>query len=336
MNTNDKTPDIATLDLLRQTASSDMNKAMAAQFELAKAIELPLRQGMLVGDIVRGLFEANVLQPGATPEYPLDLLSPGSEAEHVAYTMPNQGRIPQRSVEGDYVMVPTYRIANAIDWLLKYAESANWNIVKRAMAVFEAGFVKKINDDGMHTLLAGATDRNIMIYDADASNGQLTKRLISMGKTTMTRNGGGNSSSINRRKLTDVMLSPEGLEGVRNWGIDQLDEISRREIYIAGDGSSSLTRVFGVNLHDIVELGEGQEYQSFFTAQLGGALNGTDVELALGLDLSKNDSFVMPIRKEVEVYPDQYLHREGREGYYGYAELGFACLDSRDTILFSF
>lgn len=329
-------PDEQTLELIKRTASNDSQVRAEAQYEFAQALQTPLRQGVLVGDIVRGLFEAMPLEPGAVAEFPLDLLAPGAEQRHVAYTMPNQGRIPQRAVEGDYVQLPTYRIANSIDWLLRYAECANWNILQRAMRVFEAGFVKKINDDGFHTIIGAGVDRNILVYDSDSSIGQLTKRLISLAKTTMTRNGGGNATSISRRKLTDVLLSPEGMEGMRNWGIDQIDEITRREIYVAGTGDDVLMRVFGVNLHDVVELGEGQEYQNFYTGQLGAALNGTDVELGIGLDLSSNDSLVMPIRKEITVHDDPYLHREGRQGYYGDLEAGFACLDARNLCLLSY
>ena len=30
---------------------------------------------------------------------------------------------------------------------------------------------------------------------------------------------------------------------IRNWGVDQLDEVSRREIYVAGDDGPSITRI---------------------------------------------------------------------------------------------
>ena len=152
----------------------------------------------------------------------------------------------------------------------------------------------------------------------------------------MARNGGGNTASIGRRKLTDVIMSPECVEGIRNWGIDQVDELTRREIYVAGDGSDTLMRVFGVNIHELIEFGEGQEYQNFFNNQLGAALNANtaqDVELIVGMDLSKNDSMVMPIRRELEVFNDEYLHREGRAGVYGWLECGYAVLDGRDLLL---
>ena len=329
-------PDEQFLDLLKRSGSADKTEALVAQHELAQALEMPLRQGVLIGDVLDGIFERMAVEPGSSVEFPLDLLAPGEENSHVAYTNPGHGRIPERAVEGDYVMVPTYTVASSIDYLLRYAREARWDIVGRAMQVLEAGFVKKMNDDGWHTLLAAGVDRNILVYDGDAANGQFTKRLISLLKTVMRRNGGGNTGSVRRGSLSDVYLSPEALEDIRNWGLDQIDEVTRREIYMAGDGDAVITRVFGVNLHDMDELGSGQEYQTFYAAQLAGTLQGSDSELIVGLDLNKNDSFVMPVKQEVQIFEDDALHRHQRAGFYGWAELGFAVLDNRRILLGSF
>ena len=309
-------PDEQFIELLKQSGSADRTEALTAQHEIAKALEEPLRQGVLIGDILGNIFERMVMEPGTTSEFPLDLLAPGEEDEFVAYTNPGHGRIPERTVEGDYVMVPTYSISASIDWLLRYAREARWDVVGRAMQVLEASFVKKMNDDGWHTVLAAGVDRNIMVYDADATAGQFTKRLVSLMKTVMRRNGGGNTGSLVRGKLTDMYLSPEALEDIRNWQVDQIDEITRREIFTAADGG--ITRLFQVNLHDIDELGESQEYQNFLTSQLSGSLQGSDVELVVGLDLGNRDSFIMPVKQEVQIFED------------------FAVLDNRRVLLGSF
>jgi hypothetical protein len=199
------------------------------------------------------------------------------------------------------------------------------------MEVLESSFVKKMNDDGWHTLLAAGVDRNIVVYDSDASAGLFTKRLVSLMKTVMRRNGGGNSASNNRGLLTDLYVSPESMEDIRNWGIDQVDEVTRREIYTAADGT--LNRVFGVNLHDLDELGEGQEYQLFYSNILSGTLPGSKSEIVVGLDLRKRDSFIMPVREQVQIFEDETLHRQKRAGFYGWAEQGFAVLDNRRVLL---
>ena len=257
------TPTVEMNEVLKSSGSHNKETALAATAELARALELPLRKGLLSGDILNNIFEPIRMEPGASTEFPLDFLSPGSEKDFVAYTIPNHGRIPERHVEGDYVIVPTYDIGASIDYLLKYARDARWDVVGRAMEVMEAQFTKKMNDDGWHTILAAGVDRNIIVFDSDAAAGQFTKRIVSLMKTVMRRNGGGNSSSLNRGRLTDVYLSPEAMEDIRNWGVDQVDEVTRREIYVAEDGA--INRIFSVNLHDLDELGEGQEYQKFYS-----------------------------------------------------------------------
>jgi hypothetical protein len=324
-------PSTELTDLLVRSGSMNREVALAANAEFAKALELPLRQGILSGDILGGIFEPIRLAQSATPEFPLDFLAPGTEKDFVAYTIPNHGYIPERHIESDYVMVPTYDIGASVDWLLKYARDARWDVVGRAMEVLEGQFVKKMNDDGWHTLLAAGVDRNIVVFDSDASSGQFTKRLVSLMKTVMRRNGGGNSASTNRGMLTDLYVSPEAMEDIRNWGIDQVDEVTRREIYTAADGT--LNRVFGINLHDLDELGEGQQYQLFFENVLSGSMPSGKAEMVVGLDMRKRDSFIMPVREEVQIFEDDTLHRQKRAGFYGWGEQGFAVLDNRRVLL---
>jgi hypothetical protein len=97
-----------------------------------------------------------------------------------------------------------------------------------------------------------------------------------------------------------------------------------------------LTRIFQVNLHDLDELGEGQEYQNYYSTDLGGTLPGSKKEIVVGLDLASNDSFVMPVRQEVQIFEDDTLHRQKRAGMYGWAEHGFAVLDNRRVLLGAF
>lgn len=332
----DQTPEQAKAsnEILMQSGSKNRNESLAAVHELAKALETPLRQGIMSGDILQGIFEVVNLQPGATSEFPLDFLAPGTEKDFVAYTIPNHGRIPERHVEGDYVMVPTYDIGASIDWLLKYARDARWDVVGRAMDVMRSQFTKKMNDDGFHTLISAGVDRNILVYDPDAAASQFSKRLVSLLKITMRRNGGGNSSSINRGQLTDLFMSPEGIEDIRNWGVDEVDDVTRRELITKEGGL--LTRIFQVNLHDLDELGVDQDYELFYENDLGGTLPAGDSEIVVGLDMSSNDSFVMPVRAGLEIHEDESLHRQRRAGFYGWAEQGFAVLDNRRVLIGSF
>ena len=50
-------PDDQFIELLKRSGSNDKNEALSAQNELAVALESPLRQGVLIGDVLDGIFE---------------------------------------------------------------------------------------------------------------------------------------------------------------------------------------------------------------------------------------------------------------------------------------
>lgn len=318
-------------EMLRRSGDNKYEVAVAAQRELATALTLPLRQGILKGDIVTDIFSPIKFEPGVTTEFPLDLLAPGTEKNYVAYTSPAIGRIPERHVEGDYVTVATYEIASSIDLALKYARDARWDVVGRALQVLEGSFVRKMNSDGWHVLLTAGVGRNLVVSDDAATAGLFTKRLVELMKTVMRRQAGGNSTSVNRGKLSRLYLSPEALGDIRSWVLTDVDDFTRREIFVADDWG--LMRVFGVELRDLDELGVGQEFQNYFLSTLGGVLPNSKTELVVGLDMTKDDCFVMPVRQEVEVFEDPTFHRSRRAGFYGFGELGFSALDSRRILL---
>lgn len=339
-------PDMAR-EALQATASPDTEIRTKAQQALAAELNWPLRQGIFDRDNLGGIFERQVLAPGATANYPLDFVRPGDEDHFNAFTMPKQGRVPEKHVEGDELWVPTFSIANSIDWSLKYAREARFDVIMRAIRVYEAGFVRKINTDGWRTILGAADGRGLVVtangsapftgssLTPTASAGQFTKELISRMKTAMTRGAGGNGNS---GRLTDVYLSMEAMEDIRAWDVDEIDEFTRREIFVSKE--YGLAQIYGVVLHEMTEFGEGQEYEEFLEVTLGLAhqtVNSATLrEYCIGLDLSTMDSFVMPIRYELETYEDPNLYRSQKAGIYGWMEHGFAVLDPRRILVGEF
>ena len=54
------------ISLLKQSGDSDLGVASAAQREFAKALELPLRKGVLVGNILGDIFETTLINSAAS------------------------------------------------------------------------------------------------------------------------------------------------------------------------------------------------------------------------------------------------------------------------------
>lgn len=295
----------------------------------------PVRRAIFREDILGNIFERQVLDAGAPARYPIDFVTEGDQDEYTAFSMPRHGYIPQRHVEGDEIYVPTFKVANAIDWDLDYAAEARWDVVGRALDVYRKGFIKRNNDDGWHTLLAAAFATGEMVNDPAAAAGFFTKELVSLMKVRQRRR------TLNGQ-LTDLYVSPEALVDMRAWGVDEIDEITRREIFTSNDlnGLEPVVRIYGVNIRDMRELGNpgavDQEYQDYFLSVLGGTLASGDSELVIGLDLANRDSFVMPVREDMTMFNDPDLHRQARAGVYGWERHGFAVLDNRRVLPGSF
>lgn len=323
--------------LLRMVGDPNPQTAAAGGVLLAKALELPMQQGMLNGNIYGDLFRAAPAKPGVASEYPLDLIAPGTEGEHVAYVIPSNGNIPNRFVNGDYIQVSRYHVGNSIDFNREYAETCNWDIVSRVLEVLEAGFVRKFNTDAWRVVISAAMARGLLVYDDRVAPGYTSKRLFELGKQVFRRQGGGNSSSTNRFRMSRVYMSPEAAGDVRNWNVDEVDEVTRREIFLKPDMDAM--SVFGVDVRTIDELGVGQEFQDYFANQ-GGTLptyslsgSQTKLEIAVGVDPNRPNAFVMPVERNVELFEDPTVHRQNRVSLYGRWKGGFACLEGRASIL---
>jgi hypothetical protein len=309
---------------------------MAAQRAMAAALDEPLREGIFDEDNLGGIFRREVLAPGAQANYPLDFVRPGTEdLNFTAITLPKQGRVPERHVEGDELWVPTFQIANSIDWSLRYARDARFDVVRRALEVYRMGYTRKINEDGWHTLLAAADSRGLVVNDSVAQGGQFTKELVSKMQTAMTRNAGGNGQA---GKLTDLYISLEAMEDIRAYDLSEIDDVTRRDVL--NSTPEGLAKFYGTVLHFMTEMGVGQEYQLYLATVLGRsvtAVDALDEEFCIGLDLSTNDSFVSPIRQELQTFEaGPEMHRQQRAGVYGWMEHGFAVLDNRRGILGTF
>ena len=182
------------------------------------------------------------------------------------------------------------------------------------------------------------------INPASTGAGYLSKELVNKMMVGFKRIG---------RTLTDLYISPEDAADIREWTDTDIDPVTRREIFqAAGMGS-----IWNVQLHELQHLGAtGQyninssdsEFGKFISTDNAGvdwynqysldspnktASDGTVDTLGetqvYGFDLSVNDSLVMPIRKEYEAHDDPTLLRVQKAGFFGWAEIGFACLDSR-------
>jgi hypothetical protein len=160
------------------------------------------------------------------------------------------------------------------------------------------------------------------------------------------------------RGLTDLYVSPEIMEQIRGFaynpvnskqgistnttGIPLTDSVRDRIFSAAG-----MSDIWGVSLHELLELGEGRKYNVLFgeiangktyTKPDGtdsGTFNSSTQELLIGIDRSRR-SFIRTLAVNAETGgsfvlrpDDQFLARSNKVGFYGGLEEGRVGLDAR-------
>ena len=338
-------------ELFRATAEVHTPEGLAAYRAFAAALTTPILQKIELESIMRNLFAVERLGPGAQAVYPV-----AEDFEIPVWVLPGLGYVAQNFIEGigEEVYVPTFTIDSAADWKITYARDSRIDIAQRAAARTAKDLANYEEECGWRVILPAATSsfsgkgllgsRPAPIYEIDPSStgaGYLSKELINKMIVGFKRTG---------RTLTDLYVSPEDAADIREWTDTDIDPVTRREIFqAAGMGS-----LWNVQLHEVQHLGatgqyningSSSEYGKFiapsadtynsYTMENPNLVNadGTIATLGetqvLGFDLSVNDSLVMPIRKEYEAHDDPTLLRVQKQGFFGWAEIGFACLDSR-------
>ncbi len=312
---------------------------------LAQVLRRAWRSGVLEPDQIEPIFDRIPVAAGADVKFPLDFFRPtdgwGEAERHKAFIIPKEGKIPEVAIEGEEIFVPTFKVGNAIDWNLDYARDARWDVVAKAIEVYTNGFVQRLNDEGWKVVLAASASHGSIVTDTGASAvGVFTKRLFTNMQTAIKRLEGGRGS-----RLTDIYMSPEAMADIRNFtggggSAQAVDDQSLRNLLTTSEDGTP--QFYGIRLHDVPDFGnpggsDPQDYQRILTDDLNTALPtdsvGARVEFIVGLDLENRDSFVMPVREDMQMFDDPTLHRWQRAGVYGWLEVGFASLDNRRALL---
>lgn len=337
--------------LFSETANIHTPEGLAAHRAFASALTTPILQKIELESIMRQLFAVERLAPGAQAVYPI-----AEDFEIPVWVLPGLGYMAQNFIEGigEEVYIPTFSINASGDWKISYARDSRIDIAQRAAAKAAKELAAFEEECGWRVIMPAATSsfsgkgllgsRPAPIYEINTSStgaGYFSKELMNKMITGFKRIG---------RTLTDIYLSPEDAADIREWTDTDIDPITRREIFQA----SGMGEIWGVRLHEIQHLGAtglyningnasaygkfianaSEEYNAYTienpnVTNADGTINTLGETQVLGFDMNSNDSLVMPIRKEYTAIDDPQLLRHQKAGFYGWAEIGFGCLDSR-------
>lgn len=261
------------------------NEQMRTAF--AASLSVPILKNIPPQTSVRDIFAVDVLPAGALAEYPIDL-----DDIETAIVMPRLGAVPQNLVTGDSLIVPTFEVANSVEWKISFVRDGRFNIVERALEKLAESFIRLEEESGWAVIRASVDAANTVTTTETG----LTKKAFNELITYMNKTG--YAGKI-------IYCSPNRAKDIRDWTYTTIDPVTQREIFQAG----GLNQIWNVQLRELRSLGDDEVYL-FDTTRYG----------------------VMPIRTSLTTYDDPTAIRRLRNGVLAWEEIGFACIDKKAVV----
>jgi len=284
------------------------------------------------------------------PSIPLDLWFDGGEGYTTTWSQNVAGGLPTSTVEGFSEMkVATYRLDSAVSFLKRYARRGRLDVVSKAVERMSNEVLVKQERNAWAVVLKTLADSANVLNPGAGTTFTLDNlnRLMTQVKRINRSYAGGTTTDA--YGLTDLFVSPEVKEDIRAFAyqpvsitttanalptnnvITNLPEGVREDIY----RNAGTQEIYGVSIHDLIELGATQKYNSLFKEFYAGSFTASSDEIIVGLDLTK-DAFVRPVARQAEsggtftaLPDDQFASRSEKIGFYGFLEEGRACVDAR-------
>jgi len=343
------------VELIKAMGSRDVAVAREATEAFAAFIGPVVSKVLLQAGTASAIYSESPYDEDDSPSIPLDLYyNEGTDFVSV-WSQNVAGGLPTSTVEGfSELKISTYRLDSAVSFLKRYArrgrldvvskavermsnevlvkqERNAWAVVLKALAEARDGTLTNDGVVGGHVLASAATTFQL----TDLSN------LMKLVKRINTSYAGG--TTVDSYGLTDLFVSPEVMGDIRAMAFNPIGgtvnketapNTVREEIF----RSAGASELFGVTIHDLVELGVGAKYNTLYNALRGAQTDISTGEIIVGLDLSR-EGFIRPVARQAQsggtftVLPDdQFVSRSEKTGFYGSLEEGRVCVDARTIV----
>jgi hypothetical protein len=340
------------VELIKAMASRDGNVAREASEAFAAFIGPVVSKVLMQAGTASAVYTDLPYNEDDSPSIPLDLFSnENSEGYTTVWSQNVAGGLPSSVVEGfSELKVSTYRLDSAVSFLKRYARRGRLDVVSKAVERMTNEVLVKQERNAWAVVLKALAEASTNGADhlVEAAGGVFSmgalSSLLTLVKRINTSYAGG--STVDSYGMTDLFISPEVKGDIRSFAYNAVTNSTtdlpagvREEIY-RGGGSQEL---YGIALHELVELGQGRKYNTLFDVLLAAGGNSgisfdagnSGDEILVGADLSK-DAFVRPVAQNSETSStftalpdDQFVSRSEKIGFYGSLEEGRVCLDAR-------
>jgi hypothetical protein len=353
------------VELIKALASKDQTVAREAAEAFAAFIGPVVQKVLSQAGTAPMIYVDNEFDEDDNPSIPLDLYY-GTDANHVAVWAQNvAGGLPTSEVSGAQEMkIATYRLDSAVSFLKRYARRARLDVVSKALERMAQEVLVKQERNAWAVLLKAlaeaSTGGSKHVVGSDTASsfnvGDLNK-LMTRIKRINTSFAAGTPAGFDSKGLTDLFVSPEIMQDIRGFAYNPVNTVGnkstgpvalpnnvREDIF----RSAGASEIYGVTVHELVELGVSKKYNTLFgefaagnSIPNGGGAGTFDSaadEIVVGVDLGR-EAFIRPVARQSEsggqfiVLPDdQFASRAEKTGFYGFVEEGRVCLDARAAV----
>ena len=358
----EKTPE--QVELVKAMGSSNKVQALEAQDAFAAFIAPVIQEVLLQAGTAAAIYEDMSYDADDSPSIPVDLYYGEPEGTFAVWQQTVAGGLPTQQI-GSFqeIKVSTYPLDSAISFDKRYVRKCRLDVVARGLERLSNDVLIKQERNAWYVvlkMLADAQTKGVnhvfKSQTSDVFQVEDINKAITLLKRLNASYNGGSPVGNEGRGLTDLYVSPEIMEQIRSFAYNPVntrqavggttsipltDSVRERIFNAAG-----MTDIWGVTLHELLELGVGRKYNVLFDEISGtksfarpdgsnpGAFASTD-EVLIGIDRSRR-SFIRTLAVNAETGgsfnlrpDDQFLARSGKVGFYGGLEEGRVGLDVR-------
>ena len=330
------------VELIKAMGSRDVSVAREATEAFAAFIGPVVSKVLLQAGTASTLYTDLPFDEDDNPSIPLDLWSNESENFIQTWSQNVAGGLPTSNVEGFAEMkVATYRLDSAISFLKRYARRARLDVVSKGVERMANEVLVKQERNAWAVVLKALAEANggsnvlNMTTTSVLDLSHLNKLLTHVKRVNTSYAGGTTADTYG---ITDLFVSPEVKGDIREFAYNQVGNQKtdlpagiREDIY----RSAGAQEIYGIAIHELVELGADKKYNHLFGEFKGNTFDIANDQILIGVDLSK-DAFVRPVARNSEtgstftaLPDDQFVTRAEKIGFYGSLEEGRVALDGR-------
>lgn len=365
------------VELIKAIGSKNPTVAREAIEAVAAFVSPVIKEVLQTQGTASRIYKDIEFDEDSDPSIPLDLFYNEGTGYVTVWSQNMAGGLPTSQIEGiKELKFGTYRLDSAVSFNKKYARKCRLDVISKTLEKMAQEVLIKQERNAWAVILKALAEAS-----TTANNGTTYKHVIGSATANVFALADLNSLLTRIKRInesfsgntavqpysngiTDLYVSPEikgqirafaynavstaatastGADAIRN---QYLTDNVRNDIF----NNAGMQSIYGVNLVELIELGNNQKYNALFgsftggqsvPAGGGGSWATSADEILIGVDNTRG-VFLRPVARQAEsggtftVLPDgqfdMYGSRVEKTGFYGFLEEGRLCLDARAIV----